>query len=85
MRGLDPRISTMIVKFSAYAYRRLVEGRFKVSEWDPLLKETRAKLLTILGDERLTDEVLKIVRRAVRQAERRERAPQWREKGKFFY
>ena len=56
-----------------------------MSERDPFSREARAKLLVILGDERLTDEVMKIVRRAVRQAERRERAPQWRERGKFFY
>ncbi len=56
-----------------------------MSEWDPVSREARAKLLLILGDERLTDEVMKIVRKAMRQTERRERAPQWREDGKFFY
>ncbi len=56
-----------------------------MSEWDPVARETRAKLLTILGDERLMDEVMKIVQRAMREKERRERVPQWRERGRFFY
>ncbi len=75
----------MIIKYSANTYGRFEKGRYKVSERDPLSKEARANLLVILGDARLTDEVMKIVRKAMRQTERRERAPQWREDGKFFY
>ncbi len=56
-----------------------------MSERDPFSKEARAKLLAILGDERLTDEVMRIVRKAMRQTERKERALPWRERGKAFY
>jgi len=41
---------------------------------NPLLRKARVKLLGILGDEHLTDEVMKIVKRAMQAAERRERA-----------
>ncbi len=56
-----------------------------LSQPNPFLREARAKLLEILGDEHLTDEVLKIVIRAMRETERRERVAQWREGGKIFY
>jgi hypothetical protein len=60
-------------------------GSYLLTDTDPFSKEARAKLLAILGDEHLTDEVMKIVKKAKRRTERAERAPQWREEGKVFY
>ncbi len=56
-----------------------------MTETDPILREARTKLLAILGDEQLTEQVIEIVKRAKKQTEKGERAPQWREDGKVFY